>query len=317
MAIVWLASYPKSGNTWARAVLTNYLRPAATPASINALVGKPIADDREHFDNYLGLGSSDMAASAIDRNRPRFQEVLADALPSPWFIKTHCAWRRVGDGEEACALFSPDATVGVVHLVRNPLDVAVSLAHHHRFGIDDAIRRMNDPAAAEANPKDSAIVLLPQRLSTWSGHAASWTEQSELRVHLARYEDLLADPVAGFGAIVRFAALPWDAERLARSVENAEFERLRAQEERVGFAEKHPPALSFFRAGRAGAWREVLSPAQVEALVAAHGTAMRQFGYLDEARAFLRHSAPLGEGRQPRLRVAAAPRALALRQADV
>ena len=315
MAIVWLASYPKSGNTWLRAVLTNYLRPAATPAGINSLVGKPLADDREHFDNYLGLNSSDMAASAVDRYRPRFQEVLADALPSPWFVKTHCAWRRVVDGEEA--LFSPEATAGVVHLVRNPLDVAVSWAHHHRFGIDDAIRRMNDPAAAEANPKDSAVVILPQRLSTWSGHAASWTEQSELRVHLARYEDLLADPIAGFGAIVRFAALPWDAERLARSVENAKFERLRAQEERVGFGEKHPPALSFFRAGRAGAWREVLTHAQVEALVAAHGSIMRRFGYLEEARAFLHHSAPLGESRQPRLRVAAAPRALALRQADV
>ena len=315
MAIVWLASYPKSGNTWARAVLTNYLRPSATPASINALVGKPLADDREHFDNYLGLGSSDMAASAVDRYRPRFQEVLADALPSPWFVKTHCAWRRVGDGEQA--LFSPDATAGVVHLVRNPLDVAVSWAHHHRFGIDDAIRRMNDPAAAEASPKDSAVVMLPQRLSTWSGHAASWTEQRELRVHLARYEDLLADPIAGFGAIVHFAALPWDAERLTRSVENAKFERLRAQEERAGFAEKHPPAPSFFRAGRAGTWREVLTPAQVEALVAAHGAAMRQFGYLDEARAFLRHSAPPGESRQPRLRVEAAPCAPAVRQADV
>ena len=316
MAIVWLASYPKSGNTWARAVLTNYLRPAATPASINALVGKPIADDREHFDSYLGLDSSDMAASAVDQYRPRFQEVLADALPSPWFVKTHCAWRRVGDGEQA--LFSAKATAGVVHLVRNPLDVAVSWAHHYRFGIDDAIRRMNDPAAAEANPQDSAVVMLPQRLSTWSGHAASWTEQSELRVHSVRYEDLLADPIAGFAAIVRFAALPRDAERLARSVENATFERLRAQEERVGFAEKHPPALSFFRAGRAGAWREVLTPAQVEALVTAHATTMRRFGYLEEARAFLRRPAQR-EGRQPRLRVAAPSRAgtLAVRQADV
>ena len=47
MSIVWLASYPKSGNTWLRAVLTSYLRDDGEPASINALIGGPVASDRE------------------------------------------------------------------------------------------------------------------------------------------------------------------------------------------------------------------------------------------------------------------------------
>lgn len=287
MAICWLASYPKSGNTWLRALLTNYLRPAAKPASINSLLGKAIASDREHFENYMGLDSSDMTTDAVEWYRPLFQEVLADALPSPLFIKTHDAWRRVGQGDDARSLHSPAAASGAVYLVRNPLDVAVSYAHHHRSSIDDAVRTMNDPAAAESSPRNGVCILLAQQLGTWSGNVTSWVDQTELPVHVARYEDMLADPVAAFTAIARFAGLPWNEERLAQSVGNSAFEGLRTQEQRFGFNEKHPPALSFFRAGRAGTWRDALTAAQVEALVAAHEATMQRFGYLEDAQAFL------------------------------
>ncbi|MEJ2083836.1 MAG: sulfotransferase, partial [Acidobacteriota bacterium] len=35
--IVWLASYPKSGNTWLRAFLMNFLDPGKRPVDINQL----------------------------------------------------------------------------------------------------------------------------------------------------------------------------------------------------------------------------------------------------------------------------------------
>ena len=117
---------------------------------------------------------------------------------------------------------------------------------------------------------------------------ASWTGQSDLPLHVARYEDLLADPRAGFGAVVRFAGLAGDGPRLDRAVEHSAFPRLQAQEAESGFAEKQPTAPSFFRAGVAGSWRTALTPSQVRAIVDAHGEVMERFGYLKEAEAFLR-----------------------------
>ena len=70
MALVWLASYPKSGSTWLRAVLTNYLREDAEPASIDALIGRPLAGDRAAFDETLGLESSDRTPDSVLRYRP-------------------------------------------------------------------------------------------------------------------------------------------------------------------------------------------------------------------------------------------------------
>ena len=143
-------------------------------------------------------------------------------------------------------------------------------------------------AGPAARPKP-----LPQPLLTWSGHAASWLEAG-LPLHVARYEDLLAHPRAAFAAIVRFAGLGADAARLARAVDHARFDRLRAQEQACGFRERQPTAPSFFRAGRAGSWRDVLSPPLVRAIVDAHAPVMERFGYLHEAEEFLAAPAPGG-----------------------
>ena len=70
MALVRLASYPKSGSTRLRAVLTNYLRDDAEPTAIDALIGRPIAGDRDAFDETLGLESSDITPDAVLRYRP-------------------------------------------------------------------------------------------------------------------------------------------------------------------------------------------------------------------------------------------------------
>ena len=122
-------------------------------------------------------------------------------------------------------------------------------------------------------------------MTTWSGHVSSWLEQTALRIHVVRYEDLLQDPRTAFGSIIRFVGLEWDGARLDRAIEHAAFPRLRAQEERDGFDEKPPDAESFFRAGVAGSWRTALTPAQVQAIIDAHGEVMARFGYLQEAEA--------------------------------
>ena len=297
--IIWLASYPKSGNTWLRAVLTNYLHDDGAPFSINALVGVP-RNGRVVFDEYLGLDSADMTDDEIARHLPRFREVLAERIsPSrsrsgrllpeqrlrrnqPAFVKTHEAYRLPG----ASARF-PQAAGGVVYLVRNPLDVACSYAHHQNWSLDRITRWMDDPTA-ELGISGGIFELLPEPMTTWSGHVTGWTEQTDLPLHVARYEDLLADPQAGFGKIVRFAGLAWDDRRLGRAIKHSTFSRLQAQERESGFSEKQPTAPSFFRVGVAGSWRTALTPTQVREIVDAHGEVMARFAYLEEAQTFLR-----------------------------
>ena len=275
-----------------RALLTNYVRDSEAPASIDELDGGWAAISRSGFDECLGLSSSDLTPDEILRYRPLLYEILAAELPRPTFVKVHDACLRTGGG---ALLFPPSVTVGAVYIVRNPLDVTVSYAHFTNRPMARAVAELGRPDAALAFSVRAINPTLPQRLLTWSGHCASWLDQRELPVHVVRYEDLLADPETAFEAVLRFAGLEVDAGRLARAVEHARFERLRAQEERSGFVEKPPTARSFFRVGRPGQWREALSPEQVRTLTNAHAPLMERFGYLRDAEAFLGGRRPARE----------------------
>ena len=284
MAAFLLASYPKSGNTWVRALLTNYLEAGRGPASINALVNYTLLD-RQEFDDRFGLSSSAMTDEEVLRHRPRFNALLAAEAEGTVFCKVHEPCLRAPG---RAPLFPPDSFAGVIHVVRNPLDIAVSFAHHRQQSIDAVLDHMNDPRAAVGRMQGSTG--LPQPISTWSGHVSSWLDQRDIPALTVRYEDLLAAPEATFGAIVDFAIPPSDPDRIGQAVSRSQFERLREQEVKEGFHERQPTAPSFFRRGRSGDWRCKLTPSQVRRVVDAHGAAMVRLGYLGEAERFPRDS---------------------------
>jgi hypothetical protein len=78
---------------------------------------------------------------------------------------------------------------------------------------------------------------------------------------------------------VRFLGLPDDRERLARAIKLSSFKELRKKEDAHGFIERSSAQQRFFREGKAGGWREKLTPVQVQSLVAVNEPQMRRFGY--------------------------------------
>jgi len=86
-------------------------------------------------------------------------------------------------------------------------------------------------------------------------------------------------PERSFDGLVNFLRLPVSRERLRRAIEHSSFETLRKMEDQHGFRERSKESKRFFRQGKTGGWRNVLTPAQVERIVAAHEKQMRRFGY--------------------------------------
>lgn len=273
----WLASYPKSGNTWMRLLLANYLSADDRPVSINFIRGAG-ADPRQMFDLLTGLSSRDCTDCEADRLRPAVYRLWASCeLPRRVTagIKTHDACRDTSGGEP---LFPEDVTAGAVYLVRDPLDVIVSWSFFFGYG-DDFSRAIADLA----NPSWSVggAKALRQWLRTWSEHVESWLA-APFPVLVVRYEDLTADTVGSLRRVVRFLGLddPPDEERVRQAVAFSSFRRLRAEEATDGFQEAPPwDCGAFFRSGRVGTGRKLLSEAQIEAVVATHGDTMARFGY--------------------------------------
>lgn len=273
--IIWLASYPKSGNTWTRTFLLNLLLNARQPRSVNDL--PKISPSDVVRDLYSAVDDSDPATwthRRIAELRGKVQEKIASHTPDSIFVKTHSPFGPWMD----IPSFNLAVTAGAIYIVRNPLDVVSSYASHSGLSLDAIIAVMNTrnylaPGNAER---------VPHPMGSWSQNVASWTAHPNPGLHIMRYEDMVADPLRAFGNLVRFLGLPSNPERLARAVRYSSFDELRQQEDREGFIERGEKAARFFRAGRVGGWREELSTAQVRAVVEAHRPQMQRFGYVPE-----------------------------------
>ena len=279
--IVWLASYPKSGNTWLRAFLANFQCNNDTPADINNLNDRriAIASDRRFVDDALGVECSDLTPEEIDRYRPAVYRCLANSSETPLVVKTHDAYTLDSDGDP---LIPSDVTRAAVYLVRNPLDVSVSFARQLVKTVDEAIDRMARETMALAEYRDRLNYQLRQRLLSWSQHVSSWLDQTAIPLHVMRYEDMSRQPIETFTNAVRFLGFAPNLERVQRAAALSSFEALRRQELKHGFREKPFEAESFFHSGRVGAWREILTTTQVDRLVHDHGAVMRRLGYHPE-----------------------------------
>ena len=274
--IFWLASYPKSGNTWFRAFLHNLNSENDTPADINEIRTGSIASGRGWLDEVLGFDTSDLSQAEIERLRP---EVYAWSSHEDeiGYHKIHDAYTLLPNGEP---LVSRQGTLGALYIVRNPLDVAPSSANHMNCTIDQAITFMGDDEFSVARAHASNQVR--QRLLSWSGHVTSWVDAPGLKVEVVRYEDMLARPLETFTRAAAFLELSTESPRVERAIQFSSYEELSRQEDEGGFSERPDHTQKFFRRGEAGGWRDTLTPEQVKQIIADHGAVMRRFGYLDD-----------------------------------
>jgi hypothetical protein len=270
--IIWLASYPKSGNTWMRAFLHNLFRDPNEAYDINKITDLSISDSS--IDWYRAQDKQDWTEwSAVDvaRMRRGAQLAMCRLKPDDVFVKTHNA-SVVFLGYP---MMHQDLTAGAIYIVRNPLDVCISLSHHYGTDLDTTIDILADPSiGSKTNDK-----IVYEVHKSWSIHVDSWTNPPRPGLAVLRYEDMLNNPIKTFGGLSQFLGLNPPRKRLERAIERASFKTLRRQEDEQGFKEKSPFAQKFFRDGRAGQWRELLTPAQIDKVVTSHKEQMQRFGY--------------------------------------
>ena len=275
--IVWLASFPKSGNTWTRAFLHNLLKIMQGETdgltSVNKMAEYSTWEmGAKLFDQILGKPATEATQAEIAAARPKAQAELAGQSEGMILVKTHNA--LVLDRGFPTINFA--VTSGAIYVVRNPLDVVISYAHHMSRTIDQTIKAMEIRGAETAvNEK-----VVYEVYGSWSQHVESWTKKPHRAIYVMRYEDMLANAAATFGKLARHLLLNPTPAQLKKAIELSSFDRLQKLEQEEGFVEKPKTAEKFFREGRSGQWQEKLTDEQVNRIIAVHGEQMARFGYL-------------------------------------
>ncbi|MDE2465925.1 MAG: sulfotransferase domain-containing protein, partial [Alphaproteobacteria bacterium] len=226
------------------------------------------------YEKFLEKKVTEATREEISALRPKVQALIAESTDGLAMVKTHHALVM----DRGTPTINFEVTSGAVYIVRNPLDVSISLANHISGTIDDAIQFMGqwgqETAVGEFN--------VHEIYGSWSQHVESWTKKPHRAIYVMRYENMLADPMRIFMGLAHHLLLDPTEDQLRLAVKRSSFDNLKKQEDERGFREKPDKAERFFRAGRAGEWRERLSPDQVRRIVQAHHVQMARFGYLTD-----------------------------------
>ena len=273
--IVWLASYPKSGNTWVRAFLANVLNRnrQALPLEVisKAIPGEASVKWFQRF-GPAGLDLGD--GEAVARVRCAVQAQIAAHSSNVVFLKTH-SYLGEAFGHP---IFNMDVTVGAIYVVRNPLDVAVSARYHFGVSQDETIDILSKTDAV-GEPNEKRVF---EKATDWSTHVKSWSGRPNPKLLVLRYEDLLDKRKESFDRLIRFLGVNVPGKKIESAIKHTSFESLKSAEEKQGFSERPEHAKAFFRQGSAGQWRGVLSDTQIKRIVEQHRQQMARFGHVPE-----------------------------------
>lgn len=274
--IRFIASYPKSGNTWLRLFLLAYSDPAAF--DINGRSANFTLDT--NADVYEQVAKEELQTLTDTEARllrgavlVRLSRLAWQHTEGPAYLKTHSANVTVN----GMSWIPPDFTERSVYILRDPRDVVVSMADHLGQSIDQTIGTM----ASEQRKLDRGFGGVHVPLMSWSLHVGSWLRDLPYDQMALRYEDMTGDPDRWFQAVLNFFGIAFERGRFNEALELTRFDRLKADEDARGFDARSGHQKRFFRSGQAGGWRDVLTGEQTARIEADHGEMMRQCGYLE------------------------------------
>lgn len=276
--IIWLASYPKSGNTWLRVFLYHVTRiMVGAPLDgndLNRLDRSSVYEARliDLYSQLLGKPVQQADWQEIVPVRPRVHGEVVKRVPTPIFVKTHLGLISV-NGTPAINL---DVTLGAIYVVRNPLDVVLSLSDHMGIPLEYAVETM----CLDGYRVPHTSIEIYEPWGSWRENVGSWTSTGQNTILAIRYEDMLSSPQRTFRSVMNHVRQrPTDAQ-IEEAIELSRFERLQEIEKESPFRERAPGTERFFRVGRSGQWQDKLSEDQVRRLVSFNHRYMRRFGYL-------------------------------------
>lgn len=268
--LVFLVSYPKSGNTWVRLLLGSYFfgHEEAPAATFIDTLAYP-------FMELTGTPIKEMTVWEHGALHPAAMFKLQETLPEDsWaLVKSHHANAVVA----GIPLFAPLFCHRAIVIVRDPRDVLPSIAAHMGMDHETAVELM---AAKNARMPDPEGLKVPHITGSWSTHVGSWLRQRRVTHKVIKYEELHADTPAVLIDMLKFLGEEEpDPTRVEVAVRSQNFDALHDREDRIGFGETSQKAARFFRRGIVGGWRDEVQPHLIERLEAEHVEVMERMGY--------------------------------------
>ena len=285
--IIWIASYPKSGNTWIRSLLASYLFSEDGQfgfellKNIEQFSSKNFSSDKLMSSNYQAKISKNWIPSQKKINQDKKIHLL----------KTHNALCSI-NGNNFTDKFNTSA---VIYVVRDPRNLITSLVHHYELSLDEAFSFLSNkkkiifPINAEKTEKDIKDREDFNFLSDWSTHYQSWKNINFCPIKIIRYEDCLTDIqkvfVSTLDFLSKFLKFKFNKKKINIALNSTNFKNLNKMEKNEGFQEsaissKTMKRIKFFYLGKKNNWKTLLDKKLIRKIESHFKNEMSELGYL-------------------------------------
>ena len=263
--ILWIASYPKSGNTYMRALLSSYF--FTKDGNFNFEILKTIKIF-PHINLFKHLGININDENEVVKNYIKVQEEVNKLnIGSINFMKTHSTMQSI-NGNQFTDLKN---SLGAIYLVRDPRNIITSFSNHYDISIDDAAKDLMSFKYLKGvkNNNDFGDQVLTH-MGSWADNYNSWKEFKKYKKYiLIKYEDLVSEPKKTFLDVLNFInnfmkkKIVIDKKKLENTIRTTSFNYLKNLEEKEGFEESHKDKkgnkISFFKYGPKNNWEKFIT----------------------------------------------------------
>tara|TARA_A100001388_G_scaffold268684_1_gene244094 strand:- start:10142 stop:10981 length:840 start_codon:yes stop_codon:yes gene_type:complete len=278
--IIWLASYPKSGNTWVRSFLSAYYYSDDGKFNFKLLNNIKQFPSRDFFNKKI-LSVEDASDNwLIAQSRIKSKGEVC-------FLKTH----NVFGAYKGKNFTTSEFTLGAIYIVRDPRNVITSLMNHYSLNENEALSMINSVyrnLRDENNPEDYSNYSF---ISSWANNFRSWKLSKSIETLIIKYEDLENNRFRTFKKIINFTNKLMklnnkiDFEKLKISIESTNFDILKKKEELEGFEEaifskKVGRTKTFFNLGSENNYKKLIKPQTSKTLKKLFKKEMKELGYI-------------------------------------
>ena len=265
--IFWIASYPKSGNTWLRTLISAYYYSKDGIFDQSILKNIGMYPERRHF---VGFDYNQENVADTTKLWIKSQEKI-NADKKIRFFKTHNVFGKVNGYD----FTNKQNSAGCVYIVRDPRNVITSLRNHYELDYETSLKWMTDPNKFiyDVERAEQYGYSDFQFISSWNMNYKSWKVQKKIPIKIIQYEDLLKETYVVFKDIIEFINKSLNikeevnSDKLKNSVNSTYFDKLKSDEKKNGFVEAVPTRTSkekipFFYLGPDNDWKKILDKDQ-------------------------------------------------------
>lgn len=279
--IIWISSYPKSGNTWVRALLSSYFYSKDGNFHFDLL--EHIKEFPKHSDYLNEISVSRNLAEIAKEWIPAQRKLNLKHNNSTFFLKTHSTICNV----EGSHFIDKENSLGAIYVVRDPRNVILSLSNHFDLSIEKSLEMICNKKQIITNPTKKNRYIGFTVLSDWQNHYRTWKNCKLVEVKIVKYEDLILSPKNTFIGILnfinKFMQVDIDEDRIKNVLMSTEFSRLQQSENKYGFKESSNMSgfnKKFFNLGPKNNWKNLLKKEIKEKIENHFKEEMKELGYL-------------------------------------